>query len=91
MAAVNPQPDPHLASLPLPLRHVGVAQVLPPRELMDGRLFGSGECRSRFRSSQPRVECTLLDVAGLPLLVGRTTPIDAWERSQGAFSVTMCY
>lgn len=91
MVAGHPPLDDFLASLALPLRNLGTDQVVAPRELMDGRLFGTGDCLSRVQTHSPRVECSLLEFGGLPLLAGRVTPMDAWEQGSGSFSTTVCF
>lgn len=58
---------------------------------MDGRLFGEGDVRSLYQTAKPRVECSVLEFGAMPLLAGRTTPVDAWEQGRGAFSVTLCF
>lgn len=91
MASFAQNPDERLAALPLPLRSVGIDQILDPCQTMDGRLFGVGECRSRGPTSLSRVECSLLDFGGLPLLAGRVTPVDVWGLGSGSFSTTVCF
>jgi len=81
-----------LAGLPLPLRSVGIDCTAEPDTLMgEGRVFGAGRVRSVVRSHQPRVEFSLLDLGGLPLLAGRTSPMAAWEEGAGISSITICH
>jgi AraC-like DNA-binding protein len=68
-----------------------VERVCSPIDLMDGQLFGDGGVKSQVQTTRPCIECSLLEFGGMPILAGRTTPIDAWEQGAGAFSVTMCF
>ncbi|MEB3271515.1 MAG: helix-turn-helix transcriptional regulator [Synechococcus sp.] len=89
---LNNQHKQLFADLSLPLRSVGVDCVSRPDALMgEGKVFGAGACSSEVRSLQPRVEFSLLDLGGMPLLAGRTTPVAAREQGRGISSVTVCH
>lgn len=79
-------------ALPLPLPRIGPDFRINPAELMgEGRVFGPGPCRSDYRSRRPVVEGSLIALNAVPVLVGRTTPLVAWEEGEGISSVTLCH
>lgn len=86
----NPKPQP--AWPVMPLKNIGRIDRYEPSQLMgDGKVFGAGRSRSQFRTIRPCVQCTLLQAGTMPILIGRTTPILAWEEGAGLSSVTLCY
>lgn len=92
MTILDDQHKQLFADLSLPLRSIGADCVARPDALMgEGKVFGAGACRSEVRSLQPRVEFSLLNLGGMPLLAGRTTPVAAWEEGCGISSVTVCH
>ncbi|MFM7549553.1 MAG: helix-turn-helix transcriptional regulator [Cyanobacteriota bacterium] len=87
-----PKQDARLAQLPLPLRSIGAEVTIPAGETMgEGKIFGGGTIATEHRSATPMIEGAFLDLGGLPILSGRTTPHHAWEWDTGRTSVTMCY
>lgn len=80
------------ASLQLPLRSVGIECSQRPSTLMgEGKVFGAGSCSSEFRSLEPRVDFSLIELGMMTVLAGKTTPLACREEGPGISSVTVCY
>ncbi|MFM7394006.1 MAG: hypothetical protein ACKO22_06510 [Cyanobium sp.] len=53
--------------------------------------FGAGRARGLPQSDAITIEGSLLDLGGLPCLVGRTTPQAGIEEDQGRSTLILCH
>lgn len=84
--------DARLAKLPLPLKHIGVEVTVPAGETMgNGKVFGGGKISTETKSATPKIEGAFLNLGGMPVLSGRTTPIHTWEWDTDRTSITICH
>lgn len=92
MPETNDHHRERFASLPLPLRSIGAECSQRPNALMgEGKVFGAGSCSSEFRSLEPRVDFSLIELGGMTILAGKTTPLACREEGRGISSVIVCY